>query len=240
VFPAPGAGPLGLLLLDTRFTRHPGDLGRPDAWGCPVLAHVVSRAEPARVVRKAGGFAQESLLPGFVDGARRLREQGAVAITTSCGFLVVAQQGLQDAVDVPVVTSALLLVPALLRDQPRVGVLTIDSRSLQAEHLAAAGVPAGRLGDVVVEGVDPRSHFTTAILGNETLLDRARAEQDVLAAAVALKAREPGLRTIVLECTNLPPYAERIAAETRCRVLSLRDHPVLAALRSAPSAPRPG
>ena len=58
-------------------------------------------------------------------------------------------------------------------------------------------------------------------------MDVERAARDVVAAAAALKARAPDLRTLVLECTNMPPYADRIRAATCWRVLSLADSPVL-------------
>ena len=40
------------------------------------------------------------------------------------------------------------------------------------------------------------------------------AAADVLAAAVALKNREPTLTCVVLECTNMPPYRAAIKAAT--------------------------
>ncbi len=82
---------LGLLLLDTRFPRLPGDAGRPDSYPMPVRAVVVPGATPQRVVRDG----DPHLLQPFVDAARSLAAQGAAAITTSCGFLVQYQARLQ-------------------------------------------------------------------------------------------------------------------------------------------------
>jgi Asp/Glu/hydantoin racemase len=48
-----------------------------------------------------------------LDEAHKLIAQGATAITTSCGFLSPLQDELQAALPVPVITSALWLLPRL-------------------------------------------------------------------------------------------------------------------------------
>jgi hypothetical protein len=94
---------------------------------------------------------------------------------------------------------------------------------LGAEHLRSAGVPKDRLPDVLVQGVAPDSEFATRILGNQPQMDVAQAERDVVAAAVALKARAPDLHTVVLECTNMPPYIAAIEAATGFKTLWIKD-----------------
>jgi hypothetical protein len=85
-------------------------------------------------------------------------------------------------------------------------VLTIGSAKLGHEHLRCAGVPRERLADVLVQGVEPGTEFVTRILGNQPQLNMTQAQQDVVATAMDLKARAPQLTTVVLECTNIPPY----------------------------------
>lgn len=212
---------LGLILLDTRFPRPPGDLGRPDSYPLPVLTKVVEGAVPAEVVSDAARLDASPLAAQFVAAARDLAARGASAITTSCGFLVLLQVRLQASVPVPVLSSSLLALPELLAREAAVGVLTISAERLGGDYLRAAGVPASRMGDVWVQGMPADSHFVQAILGNLDALDESRAAQEVLAAGLALKARAPALRTLVLECTNLPPYAEALAQATGWRIVSL-------------------
>jgi hypothetical protein len=228
---------LGLLALDTRFPRPPGDLGRADAWGVPVLRRVVAGATPSAVVRPAAGADLDAVLPPFLAAARDLQAAGVRALTTSCGFLVLAQQRLQAAVQVPVVTSSLLLLPACLAREQRVGVLTIAAAALGREHLLAGGVPPERLDDVVVQGMPPDGPFASAIVGDRATMDLARAADDVVAAARELQRRAPGIRTLVLECTNMPPHRQAIEAATGLRTLCLLDHPLLRDLREGGSTP---
>ncbi len=216
-------GFLGIVMLDTQFPRPVGDIGHPETFNVPTHREIVRGIWPAKVVQSAAGLHQARTVPAFQSVVRSLEKRGAKAITTSCGFLVLLQKELQSAVRIPVVTSSLLLLPELLKVQQRVGVLTISSSALGKEHLRSAGVPRERLQDVVVQGVAATTEFVVKILGNQTQMDVAQAERDVVAAAVALKQRAPDISTVVLECTNMPPYLAAIKAATGLKVLCLWD-----------------
>ena len=102
---------VGILMLDTRFPRIPGDMGNASTFPFPVRYHRVTGAVPDLVVRRGA----EGLLPNFIEGARALEREGVGAITTNCGFLIKYQRELAAAVSVPVFTSSLLLVPLVHR-----------------------------------------------------------------------------------------------------------------------------
>src|SRR5882757_6021792 len=80
--------PLGILMLEARFPRIPGDMGNALTWPFPVLYKVVRGATPDRVVLRGA----EGLLPDFLAAAADLVDQGAEAITTNCGFLSLFQR----------------------------------------------------------------------------------------------------------------------------------------------------
>src|SRR5579864_9753592 len=130
---------VGILMLETRFPRIPGDMGNGLTWPFPVLYKVVPGATPDRVVRhKSQGLAN-----AFLDAAAELVQLGADGITTTCGFLSLYQRDLAAHVGVPVATSSLMQVPAveaLLPPGKRAGILTVSARSLTPAHLKAAGV----------------------------------------------------------------------------------------------------
>jgi hypothetical protein len=196
-------GFLGVLMLDTRFPRVLGDIGNPQSFAIPVKHRVVAGASPQRVVRDG----DPTLLQPFIDTATQLIDEGARAITTSCGFLVMFQQAMQAALPVPVWTSSLLKLPELSAP----GVITVDVLSLGAAHLRAAGADP----TVPVVGLAPDSHLQRALLDDLPELDPERASADVVDAAQRLVARWPTVREIVLECTNMPPYAKAVARATR-------------------------
>jgi Asp/Glu/hydantoin racemase len=195
--------PLGILMLEARFPRIPGDMGNATTWPFPVLYRVVRGATPERVVLNGAN----GLLDDFLEAAAELVADGAEAITTNCGFLSLFQAELAAHVRVPVATSALIQVPwvqTLLPPGQRVGIITVSARSLTPRHLAAAGVAA----DTPVIGTeDGREFFRVLIHGEKQDMDIALAAADILHAGRTLLARHPDIGAIVLECTNMPPYA---------------------------------
>ncbi len=221
-------------MLDTRFPRWPGDIGCDAGFRMPPLRQVVGGAMPREVVTDAAQFAASAWAQRFAQAARCLQDAGASAITTSCGFLVLLQHALQAAVQVPLVSSALLQLPALLAEEPQVGVLTIDGASLGPAHLRAAGVAEADLSRVVIGGLPPDGAFAAPILQDSPQRDRAAAQVDLLRAALALRQRAPALRRVVLECTNMPPHAAALVAATGWRVYGLADDPRLAPYVDAP------
>jgi len=202
--------PLGILMLEARFPRILGDMGNGLTWPFPVLFRVVRGASPMRVVEQGAA----GLLDAFIEAARDLVDLGAEGITTNCGFLSLFQAELAAAVKVPVATSALMQVPwvqATLPPGKRVGVITVNKVGVTPRHLEAAGVPL----DVPMEGTEGgREFFRVLIRAEKQDLDVDLARQDILDAAARLTARHPEVGAIVLECTNMPPYAADVAAAT--------------------------
>jgi Asp/Glu/hydantoin racemase len=199
---------LGILMLEARFPRIPGDMGNAETWPFPVLYRVVRGASPERVVlRGAAG-----LLGDFLEAAAELVTDGAEAITTNCGFLSLFQAEIAAHVGVPVATSSLLQVPwvqAMLPPGKRVGVITVSAASLTPRHLAAAGVPANT---PIIGTEDGREFYRVLILGEKQDMDVGLARQDILDAGRRLMQRHPDVGAVVLECTNMPPYAKVLQA----------------------------
>lgn len=207
---------VGILMLEARFPRIPGDMGNAQSWPFPVLYKVVRGASPERVVRQQAG----GLIDAFIDAARELVADGVDGITTNCGFLSLVQDELSKAVPVPVVTSSLQQVSMVNRLMPggkRAGVLTISGSTLTKAHLDAAGVPS----ETPIGTTEGLSEFTRAILDNELTLNVDAARNDNVQAALALKDTHPDLGGIVLECTNMCPYADDIAKATGLPVWSM-------------------
>jgi hypothetical protein len=199
--------PLGILMLQARFPRILGDMGNAETWPFPVLYRVVKGATPERVVLQGAA----GLLGDFLDAAADLVDQGAEAITTNCGFLALFQQELAAHVKVPVATSSLIQVPwvqATLPPGKRVGVITVSKGSLTPRHLQAAGVPL----DVPCVGTEGGREFFRVLIRAEKIdMDVGLATQDILDAGRELVTAHPEVGAIVLECTNMPPYARRLS-----------------------------
>ena len=207
---------VGILMLEARFPRIPGDMGNATSWPFPVQYRLVRGATPDRVVRRNA----EGLLDAFIDAARELVADGVDGVTTNCGFLSIFQEEIAAAVSAPVATSSLMqvaLANQVLPKAKRAGVLTISGATLSPLHLEKAGVPA----DTPIGSTEGGREFTQAILGDALELDVERARADNVEAARALQTAHPDLGAIVLECTNMTPYAADIAAATGLPVFSM-------------------
>ena len=210
---------VGVLVLDTRFPRIPGDIGNAGTFDFPVLYRRVRGATSDRVVRRV----DQELLPLFVEGARALEAEGVQAITTSCGFLARFQRELAASVKVPVFTSSLMLVPLVHRTLApgrAVGIMTVDASSLGPEHLAGAGITPDMA--VVVAGLETEKEFTRVLLEDALALDVDAARGEHVSVATRMVAQHPEIGAIVLECTNMPPYASDVQAATGLPVFDIR------------------
>jgi hypothetical protein len=207
---------VGILMLEARFPRIPGDMGNAGTWPFPVLYRVVRGASPQRVVMEKA----EGLLDAFLQAGRELVELGADGLTTNCGFLSIYQKELATHVGVPVATSSLMQVPfiqSVLPANRRVGVLTVNATTLTPQHLAAVGVDPA----TPIVGTEGGREFTRALIGNELSLDIAAAEQDILEAGAALLKRHPDVGAVLLECTNMMPYARALHEQLRLPIYDI-------------------
>ena len=207
---------VGIIMLDAQFPRIPGDMGNALTWPFPVLYRIVRDASPDLVVRHRA----EGMLDVFIEAAQDLVKDGVDGITTNCGFLSLFQNELAEAVPVPVATSSLMQVEMVNRVLPagkRAGILTISASALTKDHLQSARVPD----NTPIGSTEGGYEFTRAILGNEFALDVDKARADNVDAALALKSDNPDLGAIVLECTNMCPYAADIQHATGLPVFSI-------------------
>jgi len=197
---------LGILALDTSFPRIPGDVGCAGTFAFPVRYETVAGATVAALVHRD----DEHLLQPFIAAGRKLAAAGCIGIGTTCGFLCRWQQALATALPVPVLTSALVQLPAIEPMLPRglrAGVVTYSAADLTPETLTAAGAKP----DTPVAGVAPDGYFARTIREGRATLDRARMSADVVAAARKLVHDHRGIGAIVLECANMPPYRAAVA-----------------------------
>jgi len=207
---------LGILMLEARFPRIPGDMGNAITWPFPVHYRVVPGASPDKVVRKEAA----GLLDAFIDAGRDLVRHGADGITTNCGFLSLFQDELAAALNVPVATSSLMQVPMIERLLPpgrRVGILTVNAETLTATHLQAAGIDPS----TPIVGTEAGTEFTRVILDDELEMDVDAARRDNVEAAIRLCADDNDIGAIILECTNMIPYAADIRLATGLPVYSM-------------------
>lgn len=209
---------IGVLGGDSYFPKPPGHIKHAPSFDFPILYRTIPGATIQRILHQP----DDGLCEEVCEVARELEREGVRAITGSCGFLALFQQALSEAVSVPVYSSSLIQIPLvhhMLPDNKRVGVLTADKSCLTERHLQAVGaddIP------IAIEGLESSTEFREVILdGLRVDMDVALVEAEVIAAAQRLQTANPDLGAIVLECTDLPPYAHAIQRVTGLPVFDL-------------------
>ncbi|MFH1140001.1 MAG: aspartate/glutamate racemase family protein [Pseudomonadota bacterium] len=198
---------VGILLLDALLPLPPGDVANATTYSFPVRYQVVKAASIDRLIYQR----DPELLQPFIDGAWELVRAGVKAITSDCGFMALFQERMADEIPVPVFLSSLLQVPFIhrtLRKSEKVGIIAADSRQLTERHLRAVGVTESM--PVKIVGMNEKEGFRSAILEEKGSLDFEKVEAEVVAQALKLTEGDDQVKSILLECSNLPQYAAAV------------------------------
>jgi len=200
---------IGIIGLDTTFTKIPGHIRNRSTFDFPVVYRVVEGATAERVVEQA----DPTLLQPFVRAAQELEAEGVGAITSACGFLVIFQKQLADAVSVPLYASSLIQVPMvhrMLGSNRKLGLLVARKDSLTRRHLEAIGAESIPL---CIAGMEEQPEFREVMLeARRAELDVDRLEHEVLGQAERLASENRDLGALVIECTDLVPFSHAIQA----------------------------
>lgn len=162
----------------------------------------------------------QELLKEMIRISKKLiKEDGIQAISTSCGFNAIFQKGLAEALEVPVFTSALLQVPVIhnmIGKEKSIEIITANKSALTKEHLRACGITDDT--PLVVIGLESAAEWSKIFKNPDQGFDLDTVKNEVIHAVKAGVADHPNIGAIVLECTDLSPFAEKIREETQLPV----------------------
>lgn len=96
---------------------------------------------------------------------------------------------------------------ALLSADKKVGVLTYDGARLGVLHLEALGIDPRR---VCIRGMPDQGHLRQVIQEGARYDELAMEQEMTDQAEDMVKSEKGAIGAIVLECTQMPPYAEHI------------------------------
>lgn len=197
----------------------PDALLNPATFNFPVISETVAGAWVENVVR-----GDPWLEPAYVAAAQRLVQRGAIAISSTCGFSVRYQPAVATAVNVPVVMSSLLLLPALLRQLPasaNLAVLTYDATHL-SEDLLGIDDPIDRA-RIVIGGIEGGKFWHDELKRPPPPVDVAAIETDVAACVARLREARPHIAAVLFECAAFPLVARAIRRLAKLPVYDITD-----------------
>ena len=200
---------IGILVLDCFYPFIPGNVANATTFNFPVRYAVVEGATNDRLIYDRDA----ALIDPFIVAAKKLEAEGVRAITGACGFMALFQKQIAAAVDIPVFASSLLQIPFIHQiTGKRVGVISADSTKLLPDHFMGTGVSEDI--PLALGGMQNVRAFTQAIFQPDGTLDDTAIREGVVDVAKDLQDRHPDLSALLLECSDLPPYAADVQTAT--------------------------
>lgn len=197
---------VGVLCLKTRHPLLPGNVQHAHAHPPGVIFHAIELADPWPLMR--GEPQVEGLV---IEGVNALTAQGVGAVAGACGSFAYYQQAAAEAAAVPTFLSIMTQVPFLLQSlgaDRKLGVICAVQSSMNPRVFAQCGIDnPERLAFAQLRG---RRNFDL-LMDREELPDPIALRAEALDAAAEL-ARDPQVAAILLQCSELPPYAHDIQA----------------------------
>jgi Asp/Glu/hydantoin racemase len=210
---------IGIALLDQIDSQPliPGNVGNASTYDFPVRLKIIKDLpdNPYEPIRDKSGFYMPDI-QRTVDAVKELEAEGVRSIVMSCGFFSVVQKVLVEEVDIPVFSSPLLLVPLLSRmigKMKSVGIITASKDRLTKEFLEPVGI-----NDQInyrIAGLEPSKEFYACFMGGtRTVLDLDVLREEVVSIAKNFVDQYPDIGVLLLECSDLPPFAADIQKAT--------------------------
>lgn len=188
----------------------PGNSTNPVSFDFPVRYCRIKGANIHTILENPS----QNVLQSMIGEARKMAKQGVRAITTSCGFNAIFQKELADSVDVPVFTSSLMQIPLvqnMLGKHQSVGVITAKKTALTENHLQSVGIK-NQL-SIHIEGLETCAEWNKIFSFPKKDLNIHTVENDVVQIARSMMKTD-NIGAFVLECTDLPPFADAIRKAT--------------------------
>jgi len=204
---------MGIILLDLWYPVVPGNVANASTFDFPVMYKILKGTTVSRIFG-----ADPAILDLLLEAGKELEEQGVRAIIGACGFFGNFQKEAAARLDVPVYLSSLLQIPIVrrgLKPNQKVGVITASAQSLTPKLLSQNGVDD--LSDIVITGAQDLPEFQQ-ILKTAGSFNSNKIEQQLVGLAKKFVSGNPDIGAILLECSDMPPYAWAIQNAVRLPV----------------------
>ncbi|PHR25904.1 MAG: glutamate racemase [Desulfotalea sp.] len=208
-----GGNPKGLEQLESL----KGNSTNPATYPFPVHFEKVTGANYQSVLISP----ESSLVAPMVEAAEKMIAMGVKAIITSCGFNAIFQRELARSLSVPVFTSALMQIPFIRTSlgSKKILVITASKKDLKPEHFRAIGV--SDMAEIEIFGMDEMPEWGKISRSPDQPLSIEKVEKEVVSLAVAAKLKHLDAGAVLLECTDLPPFANAVRQAVNLPVYDL-------------------
>jgi len=205
---------LGVIRLDYNYPPAPGDIDSPDSYAYDVHFRCVPGFTFAMC--QSGKMTPE-VEAEFIEAIKELEAKGVCGFTGDCGFMMFFQGLARRTTKKPVFMSALSQLPAVtcaFSQDEQVVIMTANGNTLEPMRdliRDECGVDTQKKRFHVV-GCEDVAGFEAVALGEK--VDVAKCTPGIVKKAQDAIKMFPQTRAILLECTELPPYADAIRHAT--------------------------
>jgi hypothetical protein len=205
---------LGIVRLDYNYPPAAGDIDCPGSYDYDILM----RAVPGLTFAMAqSGKMSYEVEKEFDLAIRWLESRGASGITGDCGFMMAFQGRARKIATVPCFMSSMIQSPIIsvaYDKYDKIMILTANSETLKPQKeflLSNCGfdVDDDRF---IIYGCQDVDGFDAVSKGDK--VDVERVTPGIVKMAKEILKKQPSIRAILLECTELPPYSDALRKAT--------------------------
>ncbi len=153
----------------------------------------------------------------IINTARHLVEKdGVKAICSACGFLGNYHKIVSEAIDIPVAMSSLVQIPliqSLLKPNEKIGILTAGAESITDSLLENCNIKNKE--NLIIKDARYTKKFANAVVDMAGYMDNALANEEIASLAEEIVREHEDIGAILLEFSDMPPYAYEIQRRTR-------------------------
>jgi len=208
--------PIGIIYIDdVYYPMVPGNIVNGYTFPFPVRLKAVTGLDIPNLFQ-----AGDEVFDQIMVACKELEREGCRAISAACGFFGNYQDKVAAAMDIPIAISSLVQLPwiaTLLKPGQKIGVLTADQSSLSNKLLDACGVSDQIKERLVIKDLCHEPEFS-CILEGRGEFDNEIVKEEVVKKALEIIAQFPDTGAILLECSDMPPYAYAVQAATKLPV----------------------
>jgi len=197
----------------------PGNICNATTFNFPVLYKMMEEVVALEMVVATKPHPQ--VLEWVIAAGKELEKQGCRAITANCGYFGNYQKKVAAALNVPVFLSPLMQIPIIqcaLKPDQKVGVICTNGRILRAAPDLLKNCGVDDLSSVVIGGAEDFPEFDESFNVGVGRVNNVKVEQELVSLAKQMVSKNPEIGALVLECTEMPPYAWAIQKAVRLPV----------------------
>lgn len=211
-----GGNAIGIIVLGrVWYPLVPGNVANATTFNFPVS---YKRLEGGTIDRMVSTKIDPTFLEEIIKAGKELEEQGCRAVIGACGYFANYLTGVAAALNIPVFISSLMQVPIIsraLKPTQKVGVICANANALSPTALNACGV--NDLSTIVIAGAQGLPDMQNVLQGTGHL-NNVKFEQGLVDLAKRMVSDNPDIGALLLECSDMPPYAWAVQEAVRLQV----------------------